>query len=182
MLSFVWILMCLLFHIGLLLNSAMTPVATETFSTSLSNIFPAARWFLLCWCWSSICALLASSTILKVSCSLSLHSYCKSVSSANFRLLNKMPCILPCYCHLLHPRSFKVRYAYRWGYWIPLSCAHWRFKLGPTLLTLYQLARLIVNFRKFIYYLLLNRAQSTSKTSWILWCNAVHHQTNKTNR
>jgi len=32
------------------------------------------------------------------------------------------------------------------------------------------------------YYLLLNRARNTNKTLLILWCIAVYHQTNKTNR
>jgi len=31
-------------------------------------------------------------------------------------------------------------------------------------------------------YLLLNRAQSSNRTSLILWCSAVHHRTNKIDR
>jgi len=55
------------------------------------------------------------------------------------------------------------------------------------LFSMVELCRVLVRMFYFVcvvifIYLLLNRARSTNKTSLILWCNAVHHQTNKTYR
>jgi len=48
--------------------------------------------------------------------------------------------------------------------------------------SLYLFCKPDFSFNIIIIYLLLNSARSTNRTSLILWCSAVHHQTNKTNR
>jgi len=122
MLSFVWILMFLLCHIFLnsaltpvalailplisllqspsIVNKLPRYTNSMTFSTLLLSatrcypisFLPLTMVFVLLMLIFNHAALSDSSTILKLSCSLSLLSSSKSISSANIRLLNKMPC------------------------------------------------------------------------------------------